>query len=859
MSWPARHILAPLLSVPLARIPHCPTMSDTARETESSTPTIERRGVQYALKDERLAYRACTRGWADALGMATPSAVVGRTDFDLLDREEAREQLVLDSRAIASGEARIDALRLPPGGEYAILLRLPLSSPEGRVRGLDLRLIPLLAEPESDAPYPVANYRALVNEGLQGSLIVADGTILFANGPAAHTLGHASPDALIRYARLDRHFPASEIRRVAEAAARPRVGGGRLVLSAHTVDARPLRLVARATRLRWNEEEAVLLSFIDRVLPHEAGTDATGIDTGASGPPTAGHATDRLIRRLRANTLRFGHFARAGADFFFELDASLCFRFVSRGAARALGIEPDSLIGSPHTSLGTHEAALDGAAHWDVQARRLGAHQRFRDVEFRWRVNEEERVIRYSGLPLFDRSGRFRGYRGCGSDVTTAVRRAALAVHRSNHDDLTGLCNRRRFEVLIGDALDAVRRRGARHVLCFLDLDHFKTVNDRAGHAAGDELLRQLAARLDAHMDEADVLARFGGDEFAVLMQHRELDAGVALAHRLSTEVGRFRMHWQSERFAVGASLGVVPIDARWGSADALFAAADAACYAAKRGGRNRVVVHGGAEIHASEQAHGVTAPTGTAAWRVDALREALERDRVEIVCQPLERLHATDASSWFETLGRLRADDGSLATPERFLPNAERFGLTATLDAAVLRRALRWLSARHPRDLGTVRCSVNVGLGTLQRPDTLAWLPDALAEHGLSGGQICFEIGEILALSHLSMARDFMQALAPCGCRFGVDGFGTGLSSFTTLNRLPIDFFKIDGLLVREIVADQGHRRLIETMIQIGHSMGREAVLMAVESAEQLHIARDLGADYAQGFHVGRPASIDG
>jgi len=847
-----------------------------------------------ALKDDRLVYRACSTAYARSLGLPSPAAVVGQTDFDLLPNAVAREQMALDSRTIYSAQADIGTLALGTEADgtarRVMIARTPVLAPGKRVRGIDIRLFG-----EANRALPdggrvdiagtaggwgaAIDYRALVSDALQGCLIFTGSKVLFADDSAARVLGYAEARTLVAAGPVDALFAAGELERIDRSATRahaPEAGreAGRLTLTAHTRAGQPIRLIGRTARVQWGARRATLLSFVDVALPAgmlvgaiadattvlergvkadgRQGKDGTceGREHGPTRPASERLATRVLSRKLklsRASEQRYRHYARAGADFFWELDGELRFRAVSEDIARVLGLPREHIDGRTHRQLVGLASGTDEADSWEEHLACVESHQPFRDVEFRWTAGSDSRVIRYSGLPLFDRERRFAGYRGVGCDVTAAVRQAEAVAYHASHDALTGLVNRRHFESKVGRALESSRERREAHALCFMDLDNFKIVNDTCGHQAGDELLRQLARLFDSLVRKSDVLARLGGDEFGVLLYDCDVAGALKLANQIRAELEGFQFLWEGKRFGIGVSVGLVVVDDRWEGIEPLFSAADSACYIAKNEGRNRIVVYREGEGNASNRK--------IATHWVEEIDAALAGERLRLARQRVVPLRGEiDDGSRYEMLLRLRLPDGKLASPRAFLPAAERYGLAAALDQRALDMTLAWLNA-HPdlqRELRHV--SLNLGSGAFTDESFADHLVGRISESGVPPSMLCFELAETPTIANLAKASGFMQRLSVIGCRFAIDDFGSGLSSFTWLRELPIDFLKIDGRLIRKVLDDPVDFTTVQAISDISRSMGRRTVAQFVESAELLDAVRDIGIDFAQGFHIGKP-----
>jgi diguanylate cyclase (GGDEF)-like protein len=411
---------------------------------------------------------------------------------------------------------------------------------------------------------------------------------------------------------------------------------------------------------------------------------------------------------------------------------------------------------------------------------------------------------------------------------------------RANHDDLTGLPNRRLFE---HELARMVASADGRHALMFVDLDQFKAVNDNGGHAAGDELLRRVSRDLGNAIRRTDLLARLGGDEFGIVLPDCSAEDALAIAGRLReiAEVSDFV--WNGHRYSISASIGVVHLAGRAYSLQEALRAADIACYMAKEKGRNRVHV-----FETTDAAQ--TQFTANLNW-IQRLHRALEHDRFRLFSQPIADVAGRDEGTHCEILLRLE-EEGKLLAPGAFIPAAERFGLMPAIDRWVVRHALDIIGRERGSFPNTY--SINLSGLTLKDDTFLPFLRDALMRSRVPADVLCFEITETSAIENLDEAIAFMNAMRAMGCRFALDDFGVGMSSLTYLKRLPVDYVKIDGSFVRDMLTDKADWTTVEMINQISHLAGRKTIAEFVESEEIVEALRTIGVDYAQGYAIGRP-----
>ncbi|MBZ0115099.1 MAG: EAL domain-containing protein [Thermoanaerobaculia bacterium] len=464
-----------------------------------------------------------------------------------------------------------------------------------------------------------------------------------------------------------------------------------------------------------------------------------------------------------------------------------------------------------------------------------------------------EYAVRDSVAPIRDAQGLITGAVLVTQDVSKLRALEREMTYLARHDPLTGLINRREFEAELVNALDEAHRGGRHHALCYLDLDEFKVVNDTCGHVAGDELLRQLTAVLDAAVRESDVLARLGGDEFGVLLRNCTSASAVDVAQKLCATVRQFRFTWEHRLFNVGASIGIVPLTATSGSLDQVLSAADAACYVAKERGRGRVHLYQ-ADDEALARRH------GEMQW-VERIHNAFANHRFRLYRQPIQRISAPDGPisgsqpspttpPMAEVLLRMLDEQDEPIAAAAFIAAAERYHLIGQIDRWVVERGLTALAA-DPDD--TVY-TLNLSGHSLGDARFLSFVERVLTETAVDPARLCFEITETAAITNLNGARRLISTLRARGCRFVLDDFGTGLSSFAYLRTLAVDFLKIDGEFVRHMVNDPVERALVGSIDQIGHLLGLETIAESVEDESTLRALADLGVDYGQGYHVGRP-----
>lgn len=434
-------------------------------------------------------------------------------------------------------------------------------------------------------------------------------------------------------------------------------------------------------------------------------------------------------------------------------------------------------------------------------------------------------------------------------DVSKATEMAATLSHQASHDALTGLLNRTAFDTRLQSALDSANQNGGRHVLLFLDLDQFKVVNDTCGHAAGDELLKQVAFLFGQVLRQRDTLARTGGDEFAVLLENCPVQKALPVADKLRAQLASFRFSWKDKSFQVGVTIGAVPVVAGAESIEDLKRKADTACYIAKDEGRGRTHLY-------LDSDEAVKARQGEMSWAT-RLQKALTNGDFHLYGQRIRSATEACQGHYYEMLIRLVDTDGSLVPPMAFLPAAERYGLMPLLDRAVIERALQMHCELQAASEIPVKLAVNLSGASLSDPSLFEFIRGALTRYAVSAQNICFEVTETMAIANLSVAVRLMTALRELGCTLSLDDFGSGMSSFSYLKQLPVDVVKIDGSFVRNILSNPVDRAMVEAVNNIAHQMGLKTLAEYAESPEIIAELTRMGVDLLQGFAVGKPQSL--
>ncbi|MDR7192852.1 EAL domain-containing protein [Luteimonas terrae] len=455
--------------------------------------------------------------------------------------------------------------------------------------------------------------------------------------------------------------------------------------------------------------------------------------------------------------------------------------------------------------------------------------------------------IEGSVAPLTDRSERPSGAVIAFRDVSPSRRMAAEISYQARHDPLTGLVNRTEFNRRLRAALRSASQDGSCHSLLYLDMDQFKVVNDTCGHTAGDELLRQVATVLKATLRKRDVLARLGGDEFGVLLEDSAPEVSRATADALRRAASDLAFSWKDKRFPVAVSIGQVDFRDASMTPIEILSTADAACYVAKDRGRNRVHIY-------QPQDEAIVRRHGEMEW-IGRINRALEEDRLLLHAQPIYSLQDGQILH-HEVLLRLRDTDGSTVMPMAFIPAAERYGLMPTLDRWVIRTVLARIAREG--EAGNRVYAINLSGASLADESLAADVREAFERSGVDPARICFELTETAAIGNLAHASALMVELKALGCAFALDDFGSGMSSFAYLKHLPVDFLKIDGGFVRDLLVDPIDQAMVEAINHIGHVMGLRTIAEFAEDERIVSRLREIGVDYAQGYALARPTLLE-
>ena len=463
-----------------------------------------------------------------------------------------------------------------------------------------------------------------------------------------------------------------------------------------------------------------------------------------------------------------------------------------------------------------------------------------------------EFAIETTMSPLRTRNEQINGILIVFHDVTEIREMARKITYQASHDFLTGIINRSKFEEILHQLLEKNKYQSQHHVLFFMDLDRFKIINDICGHFAGDQLLKQVAQLLKEKMRASDTLARLGGDEFGVLLENCPLEKAGEIAEKLCQAINDSPFIWNNNLFNIRISIGIIGIDGEKDNADYILSAADEACFLAKEKGGGHFHIFSDYEQEFSKR-------LGDTQW-VTKISKSFEENKFHLYCQPIIPLHEDSPSGdHYEILLRMEGDDNNFIYPAFFMPTAQRYNLMPTIDRWVISNFFSFYKKYYlniaSKNLFT--CNINLSGPSLNDDSFLEYLEDQLKEYQIPAQLICFEITETVAIANFTRAIQFVQRLKGLGCRFALDDFGSSFSSFGYLKHLPVDYLKIDGAFVKNMVNNSFDLAMVRSINEMGHLMGLKTIAEFVETENIFKLLKILGVDYAQGYWVANPQPL--
>ncbi|MHB8471531.1 MAG: putative bifunctional diguanylate cyclase/phosphodiesterase [Gammaproteobacteria bacterium] len=615
----------------------------------------------------------------------------------------------------------------------------------------------------------------------------------------------------------------------------------------------------RGRPLGWLLPECVASNGVPLLLPGERET--YGVRRSGKSAPMAVRSSELHISGRRMITLlvadisvrkaaedellkaekRYRDLVETAHDLVWSIDTTGRWSYLNSAAQNIYGLEPEQMIGRSFSEFHAPDyEQRDAAMLEDI----LNGKELLQYETVHLDQQGKPHHLSFSARAHLDEDGKVTRISGTARDITEQKAFERRLAYQAEHDSLTGLFNRNYFQQELERVVARVGRGGSTCAIFYIDLDQFKYINDTLGHAAGDRLLIEISTLLSSHVRESDLLARFGGDEFTVLLYDIDAARAMQAAENFRAFFDRYKFYDSGNAFNVTCSIGAALIDSDAKSADEVMAHADLACNMAKAHGRNRANLYDPADRDKA----GMAEDMGWAA----RVRDMLEQDRFKLVYQPILSVHDGRVCE-YEALMRMVCDDGQIILPGGFMPAAERFGLIHSVDRWVVTKAITHLaelkSAGH-----TVSFAINLSGRAFEDAELLPLIGNLLKESGLDPQQLTFEITETAAIANLTAATKFIRALKDIGCQFALDDFGSGFCSFTYLKHLPVDKLKIDGSFVQSLATAPVDQAMVQSMNQVAHALGKVTVAEYVENAQSLELLREYGVDFAQGNFLGVP-----
>ncbi len=685
----------------------------------------------------------------------------------------------------------------------------------------------------ADHPLSVMNEQDLfasLAESLDAAVLIHDETIHYVNAAAAKVFG--VPTASLKGSRLDSYVHPEQRDALRSYLDRRAAGDAeREILT--------LQLLDPDGDAHWMEIRPYDLS----ATPAGGGLFGSVIRPS---PPHALEAARQAGRSLARRTLD------AVGDGIITTDVDGRIDYVNAAAEVMIGCRRDMAVGRLLSELINLVDETDRRPLGDPIGRCLEEGARI-DLGRRCLLvaltSGDEHSIELSASPIRSSKGEYLGVIVLLHDVSEIRGLARQMSYQASHDPLTGLANRREFERRLDDAVSSARSGAAAHVLCYLDLDRFKVVNDTCGHMAGDNLLREVAGLIRGQVRDSDSVARVGGDEFGMLLVGCPLEKARQIADDVCAVIRDYRFVWRDRIFTVGVSVGLVEIGHESGSMEELLGAADSACYVAKQKGRGRVHVYSSrdeAVAAAGGDTLAATDPEGPEGGSVRAVRAA----------HRLRHRASRNGPGVRDPL-RMRGDDDDAISPASFMQAAERYHLMPNVDRWVLQATFSAISSGSLKLPDSRSCTINLSGQTLGDPQFLDFVVDCLDRSGIAPSQICFEVRESSVIANLSHAARFIAVLHGMGCQFALDDFGSGLGAFTNLKSLAMDYLKIDGNIIRGLADDHVNEAMVTAMVDLARTLDIGVVAEHVETEVAFDTVRRMGVDFAQGFAVGRPEPL--
>lgn len=553
---------------------------------------------------------------------------------------------------------------------------------------------------------------------------------------------------------------------------------------------------------------------------------------------------DQIAKReLQKNETRYKDLAESGANIFWEIDDQSRFNYISGDTDSVYNYSHEQILGSSLQDLFKNEANFDFP--WEFYESHIKEKKPLTNIVFRIKQkNEEVKIFQLNGKPIYDNQLNFIGYRGIKREVTQEYNLSQAIAYQASYDSLTGIINRREFNSRLKALVKDTSKNQINSVLCFLDLDRFKLVNDTAGHLVGDVLLVEITNILQGCLRKQDILGRLGGDEFGLLLVDIVPQKAQEICYEIIKKIENYRFQWDNRVFDLGISIGIISIANNSFDATELLSKADLACYKAKELGRGRLY-----DADEDKDLNNVQMQMEY----ISNVSQAIEQQQFCLVKQKIQAIDPDNSNyQHYEILLRYKDEQGNNISPALFIPFAEKYGVITIIDRWVLETTIRNYQEYFP-DQQTI-VSINLSGISISNKNFIDFVINLFKSVDIDLSYICLEITETAAISQMSQALEFISRVRQLGVKFALDDFGSGVSSFQYLKELPIDYLKIDGSLVKNIVTEKSDRAIIDSINCISQMMGIKTIAEFVENEEILSILAEIGVDYAQGYGIGKP-----
>lgn len=547
---------------------------------------------------------------------------------------------------------------------------------------------------------------------------------------------------------------------------------------------------------------------------------------------------------LRENKVRYKDLAQAGANIFWEINSQGNFSYISGNTEDLYNKKPQYFLGKSLSKIFLDNPNIDFAG--DIYENTIKTRQSLENFIFSIKQQDQEvKIIQINGKPIYDHNHTFIGYRGIQREITQEHNLSQKIAYQASYDSLTGLINRREFNNHLKNLVQDIKQSNKSSVLCFLDLDRFKLVNDTAGHLVGDALLAELANLLQSCLRNQDILGRLAGDEFGLLLTDTSIEESEIICQNIIDQVENYKFSWNNRLFGIGISIGVLSINNTASNATELLSKADIACYKAKDLGRGRMYIadHQDRDFkqHCLQMEY------------IANVSQAIDQEQFYLVKQLIKSINTQDEDhEHYEILLRYKDEHGNIISPGLFIPAAEKYGVITIIDRWVVETLINNYQQYFPDQKTMV--SINLSGISMSNKDFIEHVIDLISNSNIEPNYICFEITETAAVSQISQATKFMSTMKKLGVKFALDDFGSGFSSFGYLKTLPVDYLKIDGSLIKNIVTEPSDHAIVDSVNCIAQMMNMKTIAEFVENDQILQILAEIGVDYAQGYGIGKP-----